>query len=149
QQGELVLTHLLRDCQPLVRFRTGDIIAIDTTQRCACARTGMRFRVVGRSDDMVVIRGLNLFPTMVAKVLTGFEELSGDYRIVLETKPPFDLLPLQVELAKGQIERDNLAERVTRAIKSSLGATASVRIVAAGTFPLTEGKTRRVVRTHQ
>ncbi len=149
QQGELVLTHLLRDCQPLVRFRTGDIIAIDATEPCACGRTGMRFRVVGRSDDMVVVRGLNLFPTMVAKVLNGFEELSGDYRIVLETKPPFDLLPLQVELAKGRIERDNLAERVTRAFKSSLGATASVRVVAAGTFPLTEGKTRRVVRTHQ
>ncbi len=149
KQGELVLTHLLRDCQPLVRFRTGDIIAIDTTEPCECGRTGMRFRVVGRSDDMVVVRGLNLFPTMVAKALNSFEELSGDYRIVLETKPPFDLLPLQVELAKGQMERDNLAERVAHAIKTSLGATASVRVVAAGTFPVTEGKTQRVVRTYQ
>ncbi len=149
QEGELVLTHLLRDCQPLVRFRTSDIIAIDATEPCECGRTGIRFRVVGRNDDMVVVRGLNLFPTMVAKVLTGFAELSGDYRIVLETKPPYDLLPLQVELAKGHNEAGDLAGRVASEIKSHLGATASVRVVAAGTFPVTEGKTRRVLRTYQ
>ncbi len=149
QQGELVLTHLLRDCQPLVRFRTGDIIAIDATEPCGCGRTGMRFRVVGRSDDMVVVRGVNLFPTQVAKVLSGFRELSGDYRIALETKPPFDLLPLQVELAKGRTGGRDLPDRVAHAIKSNLGATASVRVVAAGTFPVTEGKTRRVVRAYQ
>jgi phenylacetate-CoA ligase len=87
-QGELVLTHLVRDCQPLVRFRTGDIVAIDETAPCACGRTGFRFRVVGRSDDMVVVRGLNLFPTMVAAVLGRFPELSGDYRIVLGAAAP-------------------------------------------------------------
>lgn len=149
QEGELVLTHLRRDCQPLVRFRTGDIIAIDATEPCECGRTGMRFRVVGRSDDMVVVRGLNLFPTMVARVLTGFRELSGDYRIVLETEPPYARLPLQVELAGGQAESSDLADRVANAVKANLGATASVRVVAAGTFPVTEGKTRRVVRTYQ
>ncbi len=149
QEGELVLTHLVRECQPLVRFRTGDIIAIDATEPCACGRTGMRFRVVGRSDDMVVVRGLNLFPTMVAKVLSGFAELSGDYRIVLEAKPPYDALPLQVELAKGYADAGDLAQRVAAEIKSGLGATANVQIVAAGTFPVTEGKTARVLRTYQ
>jgi phenylacetate-CoA ligase len=149
QEGELVLTHLRRDCQPLVRFRTGDIIAIDATEPCECGRIGMRFRVVGRSDDMVVVRGLNLFPTMVARVLTGFRELSGDYRIVLETEPPYARLPLQVELAGGQAESSDLADRVANAVKANLRATASVRVVAAGTCPVTEGKTRRVVRTYQ
>jgi phenylacetate-CoA ligase len=149
QAGELVLTHLVRDCQPLVRFRTGDIIAIDATEPCECGRTGMRFRVVGRSDDMVVVRGLNLFPTMVAMVVTGFEELSGEYRIVLDSKPPYDMLPLQVELAKGQEDPGDLANRVAGEIKSKLGATAWVQVVAAGTFPVTEGKTARVVRTYQ
>jgi len=147
QEGELVLTHLARQSQPLVRFRTGDIIAIDETAPCKCGRKGMRFRVVGRSDDMVVVRGLNLFPTMVAAVIGEFAELSGDYRIVLDHKPPYDVLPVQVELAQGQSETTGLAERIAVAIKSILGATARVTILPEASFPVTEGKTRRVVRT--
>ncbi|MFP6731656.1 MAG: phenylacetate--CoA ligase family protein [Alphaproteobacteria bacterium] len=149
QQGELVLTHLVRDCQPLVRFRTGDIIAIDHTDPCRCGRTGMRFRVVGRSDDMVVVRGLNLFPTMVAAVINEFAELSGDYRIILDEGPPYDVLPLQVELAKGQSVSDGLGPEIEAAIKSKLGAKAAVTILPESSFPIIEGKTRRVLRTYQ
>jgi phenylacetate-CoA ligase len=148
-EGELVLTHLERDCQPLVRFRTGDIVAIDSTEPCQCGFRGMRFRVVGRSDDMVVVRGLNMFPSMVAKVINSFEDLSGDYRIVLDRKPPHDFLPVQVELAKGRQDAGGLADRVASAIKTNLGATARVSVVPAGSFPITEGKTRRVVRTYE
>jgi phenylacetate-CoA ligase len=147
QEGELVLTHLARESQPLVRFRTGDIIAVDETAPCKCGRKGVRFRVVGRSDDMVVVRGLNLFPTMVAAVIGEFAELSGDYRIVLNRQPPYDFLPVQVELAKGQSETTGFAERIEAAIKSKLGATARVTILPEASFPITEGKTRRVVRT--
>jgi phenylacetate-CoA ligase len=149
QEGELVLTHLARDCQPLVRFRTGDIIAVDETDPCRCGRTGFRFRVVGRSDDMVVVRGLNLFPTMVAAVLNEFAELSGDYRIPLDTPPPYDALPVHAELAKGQEAPPDLARRIEQAIKAKLGATATVALVPHGTFPLTEGKTKRVIRSYQ
>lgn len=147
QTGELVLTHLARDCQPLVRFRSGDIIAVDDTAPCSCGRTGFRFRVVGRSDDMVVVRGLNLFPTMVAAVINEFDALSGDYRITLESPPPYDALPVTVELAKRGAAPEGLAEAVAAAIKAKLGATARVKVVPHGTFPLTEGKTTRVVRT--
>jgi len=149
QKGELVLTHLARDCQPLVRFRTGDIIVVDETSTCSCRRGGMRFRVVGRSDDMVVVRGLNLFPTMVAAVVNGFEELSGDYRIVLAHPPPYDVLPIHVELAAGHGETGGLASRVEAAIKTSLGATAAVTFLVHGSFPTTEGKTVRVVRSYR
>jgi phenylacetate-CoA ligase len=83
-EGELVLTHLIRDCQPLVRFRTGDIVAIDATEPCRCGRTGFRFRVIGRADDMVVVRGINVFPSMIAAVLGEVPGLSGDYRILLD-----------------------------------------------------------------
>jgi phenylacetate-CoA ligase len=148
QEGELVLTHLERDCQPLVRFRTGDIIAVDETQPCSCGRHGMRFRVVGRSDDMVIVRGLNLFPTMIAAVINEFSALSGDYRISLDQPPPHDYLPVHVELAKDQSPTDKLAENVEHAIKSKLGATAKVTILPATSFPKTEGKTRRVERTY-
>jgi len=148
-EGELVLTHLQRQCQPLVRFRTGDIIAIDETEPCQCGRGGMRFRVVGRSDDMVIIRGLNLFPTMVAAVVNEFTELSGDYRIVLDQKPPHDFVPVQVELAKGQETKPGLAAEIEKAIKSKLGASAKVTVLPPATFPVTEGKTKRVVRSYQ
>lgn len=149
QKGELVLTHLTRDCQPLVRFRTGDIIAIDETEQCKCGRAGMRFRVVGRSDDMVVIRGLNLFPTMVAAVINEFEELSGDYRIVLDRPPPHDFLPVHVELAKGRISGNEIGSVVEQALKSKLGASAKVTVLSEGSFPGTEGKTARVLRTYK
>ena len=148
-EGELVLTHLQRQCQPLVRFRSGDIIAIDETGPCQCGRGGMRFRVVGRSDDMVIIRGLNLFPTMVAAVVNEFAELSGDYRIVLDQKPPHDFVPVQVELAKGQETKPGLAAEIEKAIKSKLGASAKVTVLPPATFPVTEGKTKRVVRSYQ
>ncbi|MFP4275402.1 MAG: phenylacetate--CoA ligase family protein, partial [Paracoccaceae bacterium] len=145
-EGELVLTHLARDCQPLVRFRTGDIIAVDATEPCACGRTGFRFRVIGRSDDMVVVRGLNLFPSMVAAVVNAIPGLSGDYRIVLDGPPPYSHLPLEVELAPGAPETPGLAEATEAAIKRELGATARVTLRPAGHFPVTEGKTKRVTR---
>jgi phenylacetate-CoA ligase len=148
-EGELVLTHLERECQPLVRFRTGDIIAVSTTEPCRCGCAGFRFRVVGRSDDMVVVRGLNMFPTMVAAVVTEFAELSGEYRIVLDTPPPYDVLPVQAELAKGRVDDGALARRVELALKKKLGAAARVAVVPFGAFPLTEGKTRRVMRNYR
>jgi phenylacetate-CoA ligase len=146
-EGELVLTHLARDCQPLVRFRTGDIIALDETAPCRCGRTGFRFRVVGRSDEMVVVRGLNLFPTMVAAVLSEMPELSGDYRIVLPGPPPYDRLPLHVERARCAPDAADLAARVAAAVKTRLGASAEVTVLPPGSFPVTEGKTRRVIRS--
>jgi phenylacetate-CoA ligase len=145
-EGELVLTHLDRECQPLVRFRTGDIIAVQATEPCVCGCTGFRFRVIGRSDDMVVVRGLNMFPTMVAAVITGFPELSGDYRIVLDSPPPYHDLPVQAELSKGREDDGTLSRRLEVELKSRLGATARVSIVPPGTFPAIEGKTRRVLR---
>jgi phenylacetate-CoA ligase len=147
--GELVLTHLIRECQPLVRFRTGDIIRIENTEVCKCGCAGFRFRVIGRSDDMVVVRGLNMFPTMVAAVVTSFEELSGDYRIVLDAPPPYDVLLVEVELAEGIQDEDALSLRLEKRFKHDLGATIRVKTVPYGTFPRTEGKTKRVLRSYQ
>ncbi|MEO1949875.1 phenylacetate--CoA ligase family protein [Thioclava sp.] len=148
-RGELVLTHLVRDCQPLVRFRTGDIITIGEIEPCACGCTGFRFSVVGRSDDMVVVRGLNMFPSMVAAVLNEVPELSGDYRITLDTPPPYDTLPVSAELAEGEHATPDLARKVEQRIKSKLGATARVTLLPAHSFPRTEGKTKRVIRSFQ
>jgi len=145
-KGELVLTHLARDCQPLVRFRTGDIIAVDHTDACECGRTGFRFRVVGRSDDMVVVRGLNLFPTMVAAIVNADRRLSGNYRILLDGPPPYDHLPLHVERAEGVADDPAIGPALEAAIKRQLGASARVTVRPPHSFPVTEGKTRHVQR---
>ena len=148
EEGELVLTHLARECQPLVRFRTGDIIQVEGNDPCRCGCTGFRFRVVGRSDDMVVVRGLNMFPTMVAAVVASVDALSGDYRIVLDQPPPHDVLPVRAELASGAQGDDALVQQIEGLFKKKLGATVKVELVPFGTFPRTEGKTRRVIRTY-
>ena len=147
-EGELVLTHLQRDCQPLVRFRSGDIIAVDSTEPCRCGHRGLRFRVVGRSDDMVVVRGINVFPSMIAAVINGFDELSGNYRIPLDSRPPYDRLPVAVELARAPAA-DGLAQAIETAVKRALGVSARVTLLPAGSYELSEGKTRRVLRNYQ
>jgi phenylacetate-CoA ligase len=146
QRGELVLTHLSRQCQPLVRFRTGDIILLTGTGRARCGRTAPRFRVVGRSDDMVVVRGINAFPTQVAAVLHQFPSLSGEYRIVLEGRGPYDLLPVEAEVAMGAVHAGNLAVEIERRIKQDIGVSARVTLLPFNSLPRTEGKTRRVIR---
>ncbi len=147
QSGELVLTHLAKECQPLVRFKTGDIITLTGLGPAVCGRTAPRFRVTGRADDMVTVRGLNVFPAMVASVVNGFAELSGEYRIVLSGAAPYDVLPVEVELAENARNTDGaLADTIERKIKLETGATANVSVYPARSLPRTEGKTKRVVR---
>lgn len=145
-KGELVLTHLTRQCQPLVRFRTGDIIEITGTGKARCGRTVPRLRVTGRSDDMVVVRGINAFPTQIASVLNAFVELSGEYRITLDGKGPYDMLPVEAELAEGKAYDEGLGLNVEQAIKRDIGITARVALLPFNSLPRNEGKTRRVIR---
>ena len=144
ETGELVLTHLCKEAQPLVRFRTGDIITLTGTGKAACGRTVPRFRVVGRSDDMVVVRGINVFPTQVAAIINPMSALSGEYRIVLNSKPPYDRLELEVELAREHHNPRSLMAEIKDSIKKNIGVTANVSLLAPNTFPKTEGKTKRV-----
>ena len=145
-EGELVLTHLARECQPLVRFRTGDIVVVTGTGACACGRTAPRFRVIGRGDDMVVVRGLNVFPTAVAAVVNGFDDLSGEYRIRLSGPGPYDLLPLEAELAPGGEVSADLATAIAEAIKKDIRVSAEIELLPPRSLPRNEGKTRRVFR---
>ena len=145
-RGELVLTHLARACQPLVRFRSGDIVTLTGTGRCACGRSAPRFRVIGRSDDMVTVRGVNVFPSAVAAVLNGVTELSGEYRIVLEGPGPYQYLPLAAELAAGAEATAALVARIGAALRRVLGVRAEVSLLPARSLPRTAGKTKRVFR---
>ena len=148
ERGELVLTHVSRECQPLVRFRTGDIVVLTGTGRARCGRTAPRFRVVGRSDDMVVVRGVNAFPTQVAAVVNRHDALSGEYRILLDGPGPYDILPIEAELAEGLAAGppSGLADGLAAAIKRELGMSARVTLLPFGALPRTAGKTRRVIR---
>lgn len=145
-KGELVLSHMTRQCQPLVRFRTGDIIMITGTGKARCRRTAPRFRVVGRSDDMVVVRGINVFPTQIAAVLNSFAELSGEYRIMLDGKGPYDVLPVEAECAEGNVEGNGLATMIVQRIKRDIGVSARIVLLPFNSLPRSEGKTRRVIR---
>lgn len=144
--GELVLTHLVKDCQPLVRFRTRDIIELTATGACTCGRTGARFRVRGRSDDMVVVRGINVFPSAVASVLNEFSELSGEFRIVLSGWGPLDRLPVDAELAPGHEPTLRLGETIAAAIRERTGASATVALLPPSSLPRTDGKAKRLIR---
>jgi len=134
----------LRDA--LVAAADGDIIELTGTGRAPCGRTAPRFRVVGRADDMVVIRGINAFPTQVAATINQFDGLSGEYRIVLPGPGPYDVLPVEAELAAGTATDDGLAAAVETRLKRDIGITAKVTIVPFNTLPRTEGKTRRIIR---
>ncbi len=146
ESGELVLTHLAREAQPLVRFRTGDVIAVTGTGACACGRVVPRFRVLGRSDDMVVVRGVNVFPAAVGGVIAGFDALSGEFRIRLKGHGPYDRLPVEAELAAGHEATDVLATRIEDALRAALRASARVTLLPPAALPRTGGKTRRLIR---
>lgn len=148
-RGELVYTNLTRRAQPLVRYRSHDAAEIVSAEPCACGRTSFRFRVLGRSDDMVHVRGVNVFPTAIAEALASFPELSGEFQILLDTPPPYNQLPLRVELAHNCDGETlfNLNAQLVRTLQERLNFRAAIDLVPHGTLPRSESKTSRVVRT--
>ncbi|HJP05931.1 MAG TPA: hypothetical protein QF882_00600 [Arenicellales bacterium] len=147
-EGELVLTHLDRECQALLRFRTGDLIRLSATDRCACGRGAPRFQVIGRTDDMVVIRGVNAFPSVVASAINSCAELNGEYRIRLAHPPPYDRLPLEVELAESVAPHDDLVGALGRRLGDTLRLSVALTLLPSGTLERSEGKTRRLIREY-
>lgn len=147
--GELVLTNIDRQAQPLMRYRTHDLVTITGTGPCSCERTGFRFKVSGRSDDMVHVKGINVFPSAIAGILNLMTpELNGEFQIVLSQPGPYDLLEILVESDKhrGQGTRA-LKIRIENEIKDTLGFKSNIQLISPGTIPRTQvGKTTRVVR---
>ncbi len=146
--GELVLTHLRHRAAPLLRFRTRDHVRVRTGQ-CACGRTGPRIRCVGRTDDMLIVRGINVFPSAVREVVNDFSpRVSG--RILLRPKEPGPKqsppLPLRVELAHGGQADDSLAESIRARIRDMLVVQTDVELVSWGSLERSEYKSRLVER---
>jgi len=146
--GELVITTLTKQAQPMIRYRTRDITRL-SDEPCACGRTHIRImRVTGRSDDMLIIRGVNVYPSQVEAVLVGFPGLAPHYQIVLTREGALDDMTVEVELAPdvtlGDAERARKAYDVAHHIKSLVGVTCKVAVKAEGEVPRSQGKAVRV-----
>ena len=146
--GELVLTHLRQRAAPLLRFRTRDHVVVKTSP-CACGRTGPRIRCVGRTDDMLIVRGVNVFPSAIREVVAGFAPaVSGHVRVRpaapgVKQEPP---LPVTVELARDAVPSDRLAEEIRERLRAVLVVQTDVQLVAWGSLERSEYKSRLVER---
>lgn len=143
--GELVCTHLRKECQPLIRYRTRDVISVTHTRPGPDGRTAWRFRVTGRTDDMFNVRGVNVFPGAVRVAVESLPQFSsGIFRIVLKGDGPYDRITMRVEAARDLPVADwsRAAREIEAAIRSRVGSTAEVTMVPYEHFPRTEGKTR-------
>ncbi len=146
--GELVLTHLRQRAAPLLRFRTRDHVVVKTSP-CPCGRTGPRIRCVGRTDDMLIVRGVNVFPSAIREVVAGFAPaVSGHVRVRptspgVKQEPP---LPVTVELARDAGASGGLAEEIRERLRAVLVVQTEVELVAWGSLERSEYKSRLVER---
>src|SRR5271169_3026418 len=146
EAGELVITTLTKEALPMIRYRTRDITRL-SDEPCACGRSHVRIlRVTGRNDDMMIIRGVNVYPSQVEAVLVGFPGVAPHYQIVLTREGALDAMTVEVELAPDFTgDRARKASEVTHHIKSLIGVTCKVVPKATGEVPRLQGKAVRVV----
>lgn len=152
EKGEIVFTTIGKEGIPLIRYRTRDICYL-MREKCACGRTTVRMsRVLGRSDDMLIIRGVNVFPSQIESVISQIAELTPNYKILVGRVNNKDTFELQVELAQG-LEIDNirfieeLRKKTDHQLHTVLGISCKLTFLSAGTLPRSEGKAVRVEDT--
>jgi len=156
EKGEIVFTTLSKEAFPLLRFRTRDITKL-IDEPCVCGRTHVRMeRVMGRSDDMLIIRGVNVFPSQIEAVLVGIEGLKPLYQLIVDREGSLDTLEVQVEVsdavftASGSVKAlQNMEKRISEDIKELLGLSAKVTLVDPKTLKRYEGKASRVIDRRQ
>ena len=144
QMGEVVITTLVKEGAPLIRYRTHDLSRI-LPGECPC---GSRFprldTIMGRSDDMMKIKGVNVFPSQIEEILAGFPEVSSEYQIRISHLDGKDTMRLYVE-TNGSVDFLNLADRIAATVKGKIGFTPLVKVVEIGLLPRSEKKTKRVI----
>jgi phenylacetate-CoA ligase len=150
EQGELVITTITKEGIPLIRYRTRDITCINY-ETCACGRTHARIdRMSGRSDDMLIIRGVNVFPSQIESILMGIEGVEPHYLLIVDRHNNLDTLEVQVEvderLFSDEIKHlQALSHTIEKEIKDILGVTCKARLVEPRTITRSEGKAKRVI----
>lgn len=150
EAGEIVITSLTKEAFPVIRYRTRDVSVLDPAP-CRCGRTHVRMkRVTGRTDDMLIIRGVNVFPSQVEAILMQTETLSPFYQLEIAREGNLDLLTVNVEgspplVVQGQEAMDRVAHKAQKDIKDFIGVTARVVVKRTGDLPRSEGKAVRVI----
>ncbi len=150
EAGELVLTTITKEALPMIRYRTRDLTTLNM-ERCECGRTHARMaKVLGRSDDMVIIRGVNVFPSMVESVLLGIPGVEPHYLLVVDRKGNLDELEIHVEVSEQVFsdevrKMESLGLRIGKELESALGIAVRVRLVEPKTIERSEGKAKRVI----
>ena len=143
--GELVFTTLTKEALPLIRYRTGDLGAI-TAEPCACGRTTARLiRLGGRRDDMMIIRGVNLYPSAVEQILMSADGVGPHWQLILERSGPMDEVTLECEPSAPDGDRGGLRQTLEKNLKEGLGVRIAVSVRDPGSVPRSEGKAVRVV----
>jgi phenylacetate-CoA ligase len=146
ETGELVLTTLTKEALPVVRYRTRDLTYIDPTP-CACGRTSVRIgRITGRTDDMLIIRGVNVFPSQIEHALMQMADVAPHYLLVLRREGALDTVEIRVEAAAAADEdtRSRLAVRVRHRIHETIGLSAEISVLPPRALERSTGKARRV-----
>lgn len=150
EQGELVLTHINREAMPVIRYRTRDLTRI-IPEPCPCGRTHRRIeRIKGRTDDMMIIGGVNVFPSQIESVLMNIPEVGNNYQIVLEREENLDRMHIKVELYSKMFHGDlkelrNLNSKIVERLKALISVTAKVELLEPGSLPPSMGKAVRVI----
>jgi phenylacetate-CoA ligase len=150
QAGELVFTTVTKEAFPVIRYRTRDISRL-IPKPCACGRTHVRMeRISGRTDDMLIIRGVNVFPSQIESVLIAVEGVEPHYQLLVTREESLDVLEVQVEVNESIFTDEvkgleGLARRVEYDIKDLLGVTCKVKLVEPKTIQRSEGKAKRVI----
>jgi len=150
--GELVFTTLTKEAFPLVRYRTRDVSRL-VKAPCRCGRTLVRMdRVTGRSDDMIIIRGVNVYPSQIEGVLLNIPGIEPHYMLIVDREGNLDTLEVQVEVGEkvfaetGEVKvLQELSRRITKDIKDYLGVSTKVKLVEPKTIQRFEGKAKRVI----
>jgi phenylacetate-CoA ligase len=146
ESGELVITTLTKQALPMIRYRTRDITRL-STEPCSCGRTHVRIlRVTGRNDDMLIIRGVNVYPSQIEAVMVGFAGIAPHYQLVVRREGSMDTLAAEIEAAPDTASEDyqKLAGEIRHHIKSLVGVTCDVQLKAPGEVPRSQGKAVRV-----
>jgi phenylacetate-CoA ligase len=148
--GELVFTTITKEAFPVVRYRTRDITSLNP-EPCICGRTHIRMnRVTGRTDDMLIIRGVNVFPSQIENVLMEIEGVTPHYQLIVDREGSLDMLTVNVEVNKGIFSDDvkqlqAVQKKITKNIKEFLGVSATVKLVESKAIARSEGKAVRVI----
>jgi phenylacetate-CoA ligase len=145
EEGELVFTTLTKEALPVLRYRTRDIASL-SYERCACGRTTVRMSAIrGRYDDMLIIRGVNLYPSEVERVLLGIDGVAPHWQLVIDRPGALDELTVRCEPASDGHDPEALAERIVHALREATGVGMAVELMAPGEVPRSQGKAVRVV----